>query len=288
MVPRESSPQYTFQPRLPSPQQSASLPAVPHDEDTTTPTAAANLVINAVTSHQVNLSWDASNDDTGVTHYKIYRDTILLATVATTEFDDLTVLPGNTYLYSIQAFDAAANASPSVSSSVTLEPTSLWTNLNEPTNYGSDGYPLELGIKLVPKVAGRITGVKFYKAPGDTGEHIASLWQQSDSSLLARGNFTNETASGWQTMVFDIPVDVDADEIYVASYSTSSGMFGSTHGYFLVDEFASQYITAPATNSIGGNGVYATSIGLFPSSTYGGNNYWADVLFIPSKDTVSP
>ena len=45
---------------------------------------------------------------------------------------------------------------------------------------------------------GVVTGVRFYKSPGNTGAHVGSLWN-ANGVELATGTFTNESASGWQT-----------------------------------------------------------------------------------------
>ena len=38
---------------------------------------------------------------------------------------------------------------------------------------------------------------------------------------------------------------------------------------------------APATGAVGGNGVYRySSSSAFPNSTFNGNNYWVDVVFV--------
>ena len=42
---------------------------------------------------------------------------------------------------------------------------------------------------------GVVTGVRFYKSPGNTGAHVGSLWNQNGVEL-ATGTFTNESTSG--------------------------------------------------------------------------------------------
>ena len=65
------------------------------------------------------------------------------------------------------------------------------------------------GVKFTASVNGVVTGVRFYKAAANTGAHVGSLWSSS-GTLLASGTFTNETASGWQTLTFSSPVTVTA------------------------------------------------------------------------------
>jgi chitodextrinase len=80
--------------------------------DTSPPSAPSNLSAHAPTSTKVELSWNASTDDVGVTHYAISRDGTHIATTASTTYSDTTVAAGVTYAYSVRAFDAAGNPSP--------------------------------------------------------------------------------------------------------------------------------------------------------------------------------
>ena len=60
-------------------------------------------------------------------------------------------------------------------------------------------------MKFQSSVPGWVTGVRFYKGTGNNGTHTGSLWTSSGTQL-ATGTFTNETASGWQTLTFANPV----------------------------------------------------------------------------------
>ena len=95
---------------------------------------------------------------------------------------------------------------------------SIWpTNATPSVAAWDDSTSLELGVKFQTDVAGYITGVRFYKGAGNTGTHTGSLWD-TQGNLLARATFTNETASGWQNVVFQTPVLITAGTTYVASY----------------------------------------------------------------------
>ncbi|MDF9409008.1 DUF1533 domain-containing protein [Pelotomaculum isophthalicicum JI] len=65
----------------------------------------------AVSGSSVALSWPAAYDNTGVTGYRIYRGTALLATVTGTVHSyPITVLASGSYTFSVIAVDAAGNA----------------------------------------------------------------------------------------------------------------------------------------------------------------------------------
>ncbi|GAA1271006.1 hypothetical protein GCM10009677_24820 [Sphaerisporangium rubeum] len=143
----------------------------------------------------------------------------------------------------------------------------------------SDPDSLELGVKFTVDQPGFITGVRFYKGPGNTGEHVGNLWTASGQNL-ATGTFTGETESGWQTLSFAAPVRVTSGTTYVASYFAPAGHYGFDANYFATAT-DSPPLHAPATTEVyGGNGVYAYGTSSqFPISTYGGGNYWVDVNF---------
>jgi len=76
------------------------------------PTAPTNLVANAISSTQINLSWTASTDNVGVTEYIVFRDGVQLGSSATTSFQDFNLIPATIYSYTVSARDAAGNDSP--------------------------------------------------------------------------------------------------------------------------------------------------------------------------------
>ena len=62
-----------------------------------------------------------------------------------------------------------------------------------------------LGTKFRSDIPGYITGARFYKAPLNTGTHVATLWT-STGTALATATFAGESASGWQQVLFPTPV----------------------------------------------------------------------------------
>lgn len=78
--------------------------------DAAAPTAPTNLVATA-RRREITLTWQASTDDVGVTGYRVYRDGAQVATVATTAFGDRSFTAGQTYVYTVSAFDVSGNES---------------------------------------------------------------------------------------------------------------------------------------------------------------------------------
>ncbi|HEY8507282.1 MAG TPA: malectin domain-containing carbohydrate-binding protein [Steroidobacteraceae bacterium] len=87
------------------------------EPDTTPPTVPANVSAVAISSTQINLTWDASQDSgTGVAGYRIYRDGSLAGTSTTNSFSDPGRTPNTQYTYTVSAFDAATPANESAQS----------------------------------------------------------------------------------------------------------------------------------------------------------------------------
>ena len=102
--------------------------------------------------------------------------------------------------------------------------------------------------------------------------------------MLATATFTNETASGWQSVTFSNPVTLTPNTTYVASYHTNVGHYSVSTNYF-----TSNVTSGPLTALANGNGVYAySSNSAFPTSTFSGENYWVDVMFNPSTANGQP
>ena len=145
-----------------------------------------------------------------------------------------------------------------------------------------DGGPdsaVELGVKFKSDVAGTIHGIRFYKAAANTGIHVGNLWS-STGTQLATAIFTNETASGWQQVLFATPVTIDSNMIYVASYHANSGHYSADLNYFQEEGVDNPPLHALASDVLGGNGVYAYgATSAFPDQSYGAVNYWVDVYF---------
>jgi VCBS repeat-containing protein len=168
-------------------------------------------------------------------------------------------------------------ASETFNITVTPSTVSLFSSSNTPAILSnSDTSQVNLGVRFTSSSAGTILGVKYFKGTNDTGTHTGSLWS-STGTLLATATFTNETASGWQTVTFSNPVAIAAGTTYVASYHSNGG-YASTGNYFTTARVNGP-LTAPAAN----NGVYTYGTGnLFPTSTYAASNYWVDVIFSPT------
>ena len=165
-------------------------------------------------------------------------------------------------------------ATASVGLTVTPPTTSLFSSSDTPAALSSlDASEVNLGVRFEASTVGAIWGVKYYKGDGDTGTHVGSLWT-SDGTLLASATFTNETSTGWQSVLFSEPVSITAGTTFVASYH-SNGHYAYTSNYFTTAH-TDGLLTAFAVD----NGVFTYSDGnAFPTTSFNATNYWVDVLF---------
>ena len=154
----------------------------------------------------------------------------------------------------------------------------------------SDTSAIEVGLKFQSAINGYVTGIRFYKAPGNLGTHVGNLWT-STGTLLASVTFSNETASGWQYQVLPNPVAISSNTTYVVSYYAPVDGYSVDLGYFAGLGVDSYPLRALADGEDGGNGVYAYgTTSAFPNQTYDAANYWVDVVFAESggSDTIPP
>ncbi|MEJ8641748.1 DUF4082 domain-containing protein [Streptomyces sp. MS1.HAVA.3] len=194
-----------------------------------------------------------------------------------------------TYTASVQASDLWGNAmaapvtwnfTTSASPPTVNCPCTLWSAAATPStaNVGDDANSVELGTRFQSAVNGYITGVTFYKGPGNTGTHTGSLWSAS-GTLLATGTFGSETLSGWQQLQFATPVPITAGTTYVASYHAPNGNYSVDGGYFS-GAHRSYPLVAPADAAGSANGLYKYGAATaFPSNTFGSVNYWVGPIF---------
>ena len=257
--------------------------------DTQRPATVTGVGVIAPTNTSTHVTWNATTDNTAVTEYNVYRSGILVATVDqdTLAYDDTAVVPGNYYTYAVTAEDEADNVSPtSLRVAVTMPYASVITADPVLAQDSNETSAINVGMKFTVKADGVLTGVRFYKLPGNTGYHTATIWKP-DMTLLRTAEFVDETASGWQTGTFTSPLQVVAGETFTVSYHTATGHYAYTPGAFSGAQPSSPYIEAVQSSDASKNGVYKYSEFLqYPEDGANGTSYWVDPTFVP-YDTVN-
>jgi hypothetical protein len=159
-------------------------------------------------------------------------------------------------------------------------PCTLYQDTVTPTLMeANDGIPVALGVRFASSAAGTISGIRFYKAAGNTGTHTGSLFTVTGQQL-ATVTFSGETSAGWQTATFSQPVAIAADTEYVAAYRSPSGIYSASPG-----GFASGFTSGPLRTA-SGSGSFSYS-GDFPSSGSSAS-YLVDLVFEQGGSTTPP
>jgi hypothetical protein len=75
------------------------------------PTIPSDLAATATGSTSITLTWSAASDDIAVTGYTIYRSGDQVGTTEATVTTDSSLSPATSYIYTVDAYDAAGNHS---------------------------------------------------------------------------------------------------------------------------------------------------------------------------------
>lgn len=242
----------------------------------------------------LSLTWQAStSDNASIAAYRIYRNGSQVGEVSgdTLKFHDSQQLDnGAEYTYQVRAVDSN-NKESYLSQGVKTTfaaPIVIWP---EETTDGivshEDANSVELGVKFRAASSGKVMGVKFYKGEKNTGTHTGTLWD-STGTKLATVTFENESASGWQRAYFAEPVAIEANKTYVVSYYAPEGNYAAASGYFHDKNATNGPLTALQNHADGVNGVFRYGSSGFPDGSYNAGNYWVDVIFTPSVESLLP
>jgi chitodextrinase len=187
--------------------------------DTQAPSVPAGLTASAVSGTRVNLSWNASTDNVGVTGYIVYLNDQQLASTASTSFSHTGLTAGTTYNYRVSAYDAVPNHS-AWTATVSATPRRriradfdgdgktdiLWRNADTGENYvyPMDGTTILPGEGYLRTVADANWGVAGIGDFDGDGKHDI-LWRDAASgeNYLYLMNGTTIVSEGYLRTVAD-------------------------------------------------------------------------------------
>lgn len=134
---------------------------------------------------------------------------------------------------------------------------------------------VQLGVAFRSTTGGQISGIRFYKASGNSGPHEVALWTEA-GNRLATAKTTTESVAGWQLATFASPVPIQANTTYVASYTAPDGGYSAES-----NGLAAPRVREPLRTDEGaGRYRYGTGALSYTSNT----NYFVDPVFHTSPD----
>jgi hypothetical protein len=233
------------------------------------------------------VSWGAPAETGGspITGYKVTPYVGSEALAATTVGGGSTTATigsltnGGSYTFKVTATNSVGSGPESAATEAVVPRITIFEAAVPTTAEATDGSSVMLGLKFGSTVAGKVRGVRFYKAPGNVGPHSVGLWTSS-GSLLASATAVNETASGWQEVSFPAPVSIAANTMYVAAYLAPKGHYSSTPQAFATQITNGSLVGLANGTSVNGLYSYRSTLS-FPVSSYQATNYWVDVMFTP-------
>jgi hypothetical protein len=144
-----------------------------------------------------------------------------------------------------------------------------------------DAGTVTLGVKFRSAQPGKVSGIRFYRGVTNRDGYAVKLFA-ANGSLLAAAKAWKDTCAVpcWEQVNFRSPVILAANTTYIAAYFTSNGRYAMDNSG-LTNGHSAGPLSAPASDTVGGNGVYTYSTG-FPNQTWHNANYYVDVAFIPA------
>ena len=128
--------------------------------DSTPPSAPTTLGATAVSQSQIDLTWTAASDpESGVSSYNVYRDGLVVGSPSGTSFQDTSLTTNTTYDYQVEAVNGLGMKGPksAVVSATTLAPVTLEA---EPSlNLHQDSADGATGVKIgIAQITASVTG----------------------------------------------------------------------------------------------------------------------------------
>src|SRR5439155_591733 len=229
--------------------------------DATPPSVPAGLIATAAGATTINLAWNASTDNVGVTGYIVKRNGTQVATPTSTSYADTGLSSATTHSYNVKGGDAANNISPesAVVSATTADATppsvpaglvataagATTINLSWITstdNVGVTGY--------IVKRNGTLVATPTSTSYADTGLSSATTYSYTVAARDAAGNVSSDSASASATTSDTIAPSTPTGLVATAAVGTATinlTWSASTDNVGVTDYIVKRNLTPVAT-----------------------------------------
>ena len=185
--------------------------------DTEAPSVPTGLTGTAVSPTQINLTWNASTDDFGVTGYTVFlNDAVLGTTTTATSFQHTGLTAGTTYNYRVSAHDAVPNhsawtATPVLVTTTSSPSTPHTTAIAIPGTWEAENFDLGgEGVAYHDNVPGNAGGL--YRSGEDVDIFVSN--DPSGGAYIVKNFATGE----WLNYTISVPANGNYDiELRVAT-----------------------------------------------------------------------
>jgi hypothetical protein len=165
---------------------------------------------------------------------------------------------------------------PSVAKIVRVQNQHLFPTEVPITTASGQGSTFEQGVEFSSSVAGEVTHIRFWKAPGEpSGGHVGRLWTAT-GQLLASVTFGPETSSEWQEAELQPHVPITPGVRYKVTYNIHSVVAKTLDAFCNPTGTYCRPITSGPLVSWGSS--FSTPAGTFPTSG-STSNLFADIRF---------
>lgn len=202
--------------------------------DSQAPTQPGSLQASSVTANSLTLGWTASTDNTGVTGYRVYRNSVLLDTVTTLSFNNTGLTPGTLYHYEVRAIDQAANAStPATLDVTTTAPDSQPPST--PGNLAATPALSQIGLTWAASTDNiGVTGYKVYRGGSFLTTVAAGTLSFNDTGLASGTHYNYEVIAVDAIGNASTPASIGASTLTDTVVPSAPGTLGGTPTYTTV------------------------------------------------------
>ena len=239
---------------------SGTVPCAKVGPDTQAPSKPAGLTATAGSATRVDLNWSAATDNSGVAGYTIYRNGPALTTVSysTLTYADTSVLPGTSYIYKVDAFDAAGNHSAQ----------SAPANVTTPAMPASVNFIVQadtyVNSSLPASNYGSATVFRLLGSPSDLHAYLRFNVQGLAGYPIVKARLLIYTMSNSSLGVTAVRVANNTWNEKTVNYTTAPPLGNqiASSGSFI----ANNWVTMDVTSYVTGEGTYSFGV-TTPSST---------------------